>query len=115
MPCGKHSSSKAARHSRNATSEITVSPSDYYDLWRILETCRDRLDVADFPVFLREKCAIRDVTFSGPESFFPDAMLTDVEKTWTQWLGPLVQELPSRKTVIEGLRSQITALLGTSR
>src|SRR3990172_12126301 len=26
---------------------------DYYDLWRILETYRDRLDVADFPAFLR--------------------------------------------------------------
>ena len=88
---------------------------DYYDLWRILETYRDRLDVTDFPAFLREKCAIRDVTFSGTESFFPDNMLTNVEKTWKQWLEPLVQELPSCKTVVEGLRSQIASLLGTSR
>jgi len=88
---------------------------DYYDLWRILDTYRDRLDVTDFPAFLREKCAIRDVTFSGTESFFPDNMLTNVEKTWKQWLGPLVPELPSCKIVIEGLRSQIAALLGTPR
>jgi predicted nucleotidyltransferase component of viral defense system len=88
---------------------------DYYDLWRILETYRDRLDVADFPAFLREKCAIRDVTFSGTESFFPDNMLANVEKTWSQWLGPLVPELPSCKIVIEGLRSQIATLLGTPR
>ena len=88
---------------------------DYYDLWRIFDTYRDRLDVADFPAFLREKCAIRDVTFSGPESFFPDTMLIDVEKTWDQWLGPLVRELPSYKTVTEGLRSQIATLLGTPR
>lgn len=88
---------------------------DYCDLWRILDTYRDRLDVTNFPAFLREKCAIRDVTFSGPESFFPDAMLTDVEKTWNQWLGPLVPELPSCKTVIEGLRAQIATLLGTQR
>ena len=88
---------------------------DYYDLWRILETYRDRLDIMDFPAFLREKCAIRDVTFSGTESFFPDNMVTNVEKTWKQWLGPLVQELPPCKKVIEGLRSQVAALLGSSR
>lgn len=86
---------------------------DYYDLWRILDTYRDRLDLTDFPAFLREKCAIRDVAFSGPDSFFPGAMLRDVERTWTQWLGPLVAELPPCKTVIEGLRSQIARLLST--
>lgn len=88
---------------------------DYYDLWRIFNTYRDRLDTTDFPAFLREKCAIRDVTFSGPDNFFPEAMLTDVEKTWDQWLGPLVSDLPSGKTVIEGLRTQIATLLGTPR
>lgn len=86
---------------------------DYYDLSRILETYRDRLDVTDFPAFLREKCAIRDVTFSGTESFFPDDMLANVEKTWKQWLGPLVPELPPCKTVIEDLRPRIAALLAT--
>ena len=72
------------------------------------------MDVTDFPAFLREKCAIRDVTFSGAESFFTENMLANVEKTWKQWLGPLVPELPSCMTVIEGLRSQIAILLGVS-
>lgn len=63
---------------------------DYYDLWRVLCAYRDRLDLSDFPTFLDEKCAIRDVTFSGPDSFFPEAKLAAVEKTWKQWLGPLV-------------------------
>jgi predicted nucleotidyltransferase component of viral defense system len=84
---------------------------DYYDLWRILGAYRDRLDFADFPVFLAEKCAVRDVSFSGPESFFPETMLAEVEKTWKQWLGPLVPELPPCKVVIEGLRSQVATLL----
>jgi predicted nucleotidyltransferase component of viral defense system len=86
---------------------------DYYDLWRVLGAYRDRLDVSDFPTFLREKCAVRDVTFSGPETFFPEAMLTLVEKTWKQWLGPLVPNLPAYSTVIEELRPQVTALLGS--
>jgi len=85
---------------------------DYYDLWRIFDSYRDRLDVSDFPAFLRAKCEVRDVTFSGTASFFPDNLITNVEKTWTQWLGPLVSELPPCKTVLEELRSQVATLLG---
>lgn len=87
---------------------------DYYDLWRILDAHRDHLDLMDFSAFLREKCAIREVTFSGPDSFFSDAMLTLVEKTWTQWLGPVVPKLPLYTTVIEVLRPQVAALLVSS-
>ncbi len=87
---------------------------DYYDLWRILGAHRDHLDLADFSAFLSEKCAIREVTFTGPESFFPPAMLAVVEKTWEQWLGPLVSGLPPYTTVIEALRPQVAALLVSS-
>lgn len=84
---------------------------DYYDLWRILSTYREQLDFSDFPAFLREKCAIREVTFSGPDSFFPRAMLTEVENMWEQWLGPLIPNLPPYTTVIEDLRHQVADLL----
>ncbi|MEW5826715.1 MAG: nucleotidyl transferase AbiEii/AbiGii toxin family protein [Candidatus Bipolaricaulota bacterium] len=84
---------------------------DYYDLWRILGTCRDDLDLADFTVLLRDKCALKGVAFSGPESFFPEAMLATVQKTWKQWLGPLVPNLPTYNTVIDELRPQIASLL----
>lgn len=86
---------------------------DYYDLWRILGEHRGQLDLKDFPTFLRKKCAIRDVTFTGPESFFPPSMLAVVEKTWDQWLGPLVPNLPPYSTVIDALRPQIAALLAS--
>lgn len=88
---------------------------DYYDLWRILGTYRDRLNVSNFPQFLHEKCALKDVTFSGPESFFPEAMLLTVEKTWKQWLGPLVSKLPPCKTVIAELRPRIAELLTSGK
>ena len=84
---------------------------DYYDLWRILGEYRTQLDLTGFPAFLREKCAIRDVTFTGPESFFPPAMLAIVEKTWEQWLGPLVPGLPPYSKVIEELHPQVATLL----
>ena len=38
-------------------------------------------------------------------------MLAQVEKTWEQWLGPLVPRLPAYRTVIDELRPQITALI----
>ena len=39
---------------------------DYYDLWRVLGFYGDRMDLADFDLLLREKCAVRDVSFSRP-------------------------------------------------
>lgn len=87
---------------------------DYYDLWRVLGAYKDQLDLSDFPTFLAEKCAIRKVSFRRPEDFFQESMLTYVEKTWDQWLGPLVPELPSFRTVITQLRPQVAALLSTA-
>jgi hypothetical protein len=87
---------------------------DYYDLWRILGAYTDQLDLSDFPAFLAEKCAIRKVSFRRPEDFFQESMLTYVEKTWDQWLGPLVPGLPSFRTVITELRPQVVALLSTA-
>ncbi len=88
---------------------------DYYDLWRVLETYRDRMDLSDFSVFLREKCAVRNVDFTGPEDFFQEPMLSYVEKTWDQWLGPLVPGLSSFETVIGELRPQIATLVSADQ
>jgi len=88
---------------------------DYYDLWRILGTYREQLDPSGFEPFLREKCALREVTFSGHESFFPEAILAMVEKSWARSLEPLVPNLPPYQTVIEELRPQIAALLASGK
>ncbi|MBU4175152.1 MAG: nucleotidyl transferase AbiEii/AbiGii toxin family protein [Actinobacteria bacterium] len=69
---------------------------DYYDLWRVLGAYKEQVDLSDFASFLREKCAIRNVTFQVPDDFFDETMLAYIEKTWNQWLGPLVPGLPSR-------------------
>jgi len=84
---------------------------DYYDLWRVLGTYKSRMDLTDFASLLREKCAVRKVSFEGPGDFFQETMLSYVEKTWDQWLGPLVPGLPPCGTVIGELRPQIQALL----
>ena len=88
---------------------------DYYDLWRVLGAYRDQMDLSDFGPFLAAKCAVRNVAFAGPADFFQDRMLNYVEKTWNQWLGPLVPALPTFHTVIGELRPQIEALVAGAR
>ncbi len=85
---------------------------DYYDLWRIFAAYREHLDLSDFAPFLREKCAVRAVTFESAADFFPERMLAYVERTWEQWLAPLVPHLPPCATVLGELRPEIMALLG---
>ncbi|MFQ5670993.1 MAG: nucleotidyl transferase AbiEii/AbiGii toxin family protein [Acidobacteriota bacterium] len=87
---------------------------DYYDLWRVLGAYRKQMDLSDFASFLREKCAVRNVTFAGPDDFFQEKMLAYVEKTWDQWLGPLVPELPGFQTVMGELRPGIARLVRVS-
>ncbi len=87
---------------------------DYYDLWRVMGTYGEQMDLSDFLSFLHEKCAVRNVSFEGPESFFQETMLAYVEKTWQQWLDPLIPELPTFETVIRELRPQIVSLVSSS-
>jgi len=87
---------------------------DYYDLWRILGTYRDRLDLSDFPSFLRRKCAVRGVAFTGPESFFPEPLLSGIEDSWDLGLGSLVPQLPPFGKVMDELRPQIASLFAAN-
>ncbi len=84
---------------------------DYYDLWRVFGAYQDEMDLSDFTSLLRQKCAIRNVSFTGPDDFFQDAMLDYIEKTWAQWLGPLVPQLPDFNVVVPELREQISRLI----
>jgi hypothetical protein len=74
----------------------------------------ERLDLSNFEPFLREKCATRDVGFEGSDSFFQEPMLSYVARTWEQWLGRLVPDLPPFDIVIEQLRPRIADLIPTS-
>jgi uncharacterized protein len=84
---------------------------DYYDLWRVFGAYKGQMNLSEFAPFLREKCALRNVTFRTADDFLRDPMLSYIEKTWEQWLGPLVPGLPPFGTVINELRPQIQSLL----
>jgi predicted nucleotidyltransferase component of viral defense system len=84
---------------------------DYYDLWRVLGTYEADLDLTGFSDFLRKKCDVRGVRFDGPDDFFQETMLAYVERTWEDWLAPLVTELPALSTVIGELRPRVEEII----
>jgi predicted nucleotidyltransferase component of viral defense system len=87
---------------------------DYYDIWRILKTYEDRLDLTDLERLVRAKCEVRSVDFREPDDFFDGAMLAYVERTWNQWLGNLVPQLPTFEMVMGELRPRIVTVLKTA-
>jgi len=82
-----------------------------YDLWRVFGAYQNQLHLSDFSSFLHAKCTIRNVSFNGPDDFFEKTMLHYVEKTWEQWLGPLIPDLPDFSIVIDDLRPRIALLV----
>ena len=85
---------------------------DFYDLWSVLGTYQERLDLTDFGDRLREKCQLRHVDFAGPKDFFDPRVVDNVLLEWESSLEPLVRGLPSFATVQDELRPQVEALLG---
>ena len=86
-------------------------PRDYYDIWRILRDFRDEMDLMDFNHLLSEKCAVRCVSYDGPDDFFPDEMVSGVTEEWEDSLGPLVPELACSETVFDDLRRMVCGVL----
>ncbi len=84
---------------------------DYYDLWRILRTYGQVLDRGAVRRILAEKCAVRSVTFSSAEDFFPPGLVELVADAWKGDLGDVVAELPSIQTIISELEPAAHGLL----
>ncbi len=57
------------------------------------------------------KCTIRDASFNGPGDFFEKIMINYVKKTWENWAGPLIPDLPDFSIVIDDLRPRIARLV----
>ncbi len=87
---------------------------DYYDLWRILESFEKDLFLEDLVPQLEKKCTFKQVSFDGVESFFDPVMVSNVSKTWKDWLSPLVPQLPECDRVLNELKIKIESLLEKS-
>lgn len=83
---------------------------DYYDIWRILNGYSNALRMEIISPLFLEKCKIKEVEFTNPGDFFDNILLDYIAKTWEQWLGPLVPDLPPFKLVIDDLKQKIYKL-----
>jgi len=83
---------------------------DYYDIWRILNGYSNVLRTEIISPLFLEKCKVKEVEFTNPEKFFDNILLDYIDKTWEQWLGPLVPDLPPFKLVIGDLKQKIYKL-----
>ena len=84
---------------------------DYYDLWRIFTTFESSLNFENFSTLLQKKCDLKNVHFVGAESFFDPIMMETVRRTWKQWLGNLVSDLPECSQVINELMAKLESIL----
>jgi predicted nucleotidyltransferase component of viral defense system len=62
----------------------------------------------------RQMLEERGVGFQGLGDFFDDAMLAYVERTWSEWPGNLVPDLPTFEQVMGELRPQVGMILKTA-
>jgi len=83
---------------------------DYYDIWRILNGYSNALRMEIISPLFLEKCKVKKVEFTNPGDFFNNILLDYISKTWEQWLGPLVPDLPPFKLVIDDLKQKIYKL-----
>jgi predicted nucleotidyltransferase component of viral defense system len=84
---------------------------DYYDIWSIIRKYQDSLKIAEVKPLLIQKSALKNITFSGIEDFFDLKVIEQVSKTWDQWLGRLVVDLPSAQVILKEVREDIKMLL----
>ncbi|MCP5504950.1 MAG: nucleotidyl transferase AbiEii/AbiGii toxin family protein [Chlamydiales bacterium] len=84
---------------------------DYYDLWRIFGMFEKGIDFERIKENLPLKCSHKRVSFKGPTDFFDEKMISYVSKTWNQWLGPLVRDLPDSPVILEELKTKIPLCL----
>ncbi len=84
---------------------------DYYDLWRIFGMFEKGINFEAIKENLPLKCSHKQVSFTGPTDFFDEKMIGYVSKTWVQWLGPLVVNLPGSQSILEELKTKVPLCL----
>lgn len=78
---------------------------DYYDIWCIFKKYERDLALKDLPGLIKAKCDLRGQSYQDAQDFFEELYIKEVQRTWKEWLCPLVQDLPNSNEVIEDLRA----------
>lgn len=83
---------------------------DYYDLWCLLTDTPEVVWSEDFLPRLRQKAALKGVTFADVSSFLTPDMLARAERDWSRTLAPVLAVLPDWDTVLSELRLLLSPL-----
>jgi hypothetical protein len=79
---------------------------DYYDLWHLLRTDVIKKDETLIPL-LKEKCAVRDVSFESPLDFITDNLRAVAVAEWDQQLLPFVPTAPGALLVLSEVEQSL--------
>lgn len=80
---------------------------DFYDIWMIFNKYGEVLDLNLITQNIDKKFAIKDIIFKSKEDFYDQKYITELIRTWHQWLDPFVQELPPSEIVLDDLKHKI--------
>lgn len=80
---------------------------DYYDLWRILHSYTQELNLNIIPGLVEKKCLHKGISFKGIDDIFQEKLMDNVHKEWESWLADIVLDLPSQEAVISDLRKSL--------
>jgi predicted nucleotidyltransferase component of viral defense system len=77
---------------------------DYYDLWAILH--REPLKET-IPDLVKQKCAVRNLTFETPSDFFAEPLLQVARAEWRAQILPFVSDAPAPEQVVAELKMRV--------
>ncbi len=84
---------------------------DYYDLWRIIGDFHNELNMIRIRECLDNKCAVRNVSYAGLDSFFTPLLVSEAQRAWKSNLGTFVRNLPPCDQLLTELRILIADVL----
>jgi len=81
---------------------------DYYDLWNLLQI--PNLKSPDLVPLLNQKCVIRDVSYTSPNDFVSEDLLSVARNEWEQQLLPFVPDAPPADELLPQVQSFILSI-----
>jgi uncharacterized protein len=80
---------------------------DFYDIWMIYNKYHDSIDNEKIKSNIAKKFAIKNIEFKSIDDFFDSKYISEVIRTWEQWLKPFVSILPPADIVLNDVRNNI--------
>ena len=81
---------------------------DYFDLWNLLQI--PGLQSPDLIPLLNQKCSVRNVTYTSPNDFITEDLLSVARKEWAQQLLPFVPDAPQAEELLPQVQSLISSI-----